>query len=115
MDGVPVIALGGNYPSSSPESNFSLTLLNLSYRRYYKFCGNCGMLSRGDNMRRTHFPFCQPDLKRHQNGYLMVGQQPKTDLVDFNMTLRMLGAVEDMPSPGLPSNSGTKGEISNCK
>ena len=41
-----------------------------------KFCANCGILGRMDNLRKYHMKFCQPDLAPGESGFLLDGQLP---------------------------------------
>ena len=63
-------------------------------RRYMKFCQQCGILGRSDNLGDTHIPICQPGLKRGATGFLMCGQYSKLDVENFRIKLRLIGVAE---------------------
>ena len=56
-----------------------------------KFCANCGILGRMDNLRKYHMKFCQPDLAPAESGFLLDGQLPNFNVQDFRAILRMAG------------------------
>ena len=57
-----------------------------------KFCRKCGYLARADNLRDEHFPSCQPELKKWENGFLMNELLPERNAEDFKLMMRLIGA-----------------------
>jgi hypothetical protein len=39
-------------------------------------------------------PYCQPGLQKWENGFLMANEQPETNLEEFKVTMRMIGAPD---------------------
>ena len=76
-------------PNSTTSQIFSTPCF---FRRTYKICSGCGLLGRQDNLRTTHFTFCQPKLLDGENGFLKVGEQPVRNSEDVEMILRLVGS-----------------------
>jgi hypothetical protein len=67
-----------------------------------KFCKCCGLMERYDNLRRTHFKYCQPAIKKSESGYLIDGHLPKDNVNDFMCLLQMVGIrYEVIPTPNV--------------
>ena len=64
------------------------------YRRYFKFCQQCGICGRNDNLKKLHIPVCQPNLKKGQTGFLKEGEFPVVGRVDFEMNLRLISTIQ---------------------
>jgi hypothetical protein len=39
-------------------------------------------------------PFCQPKLPKWENGFLMANELPETNLEEFKITMKMIGAPD---------------------
>ena len=41
-------------------------------------------------------PFCQPGLPKWENGFLMANELPETNLEEFKITMKMIGAPDQV-------------------
>ena len=65
----------------------------MCYSKCWKFCSECGIFARADNLKLQHFYYCQPQLQRGQSGFLMNDQLPESNHEDFHMLLKILGVT----------------------
>ena len=55
-------------------------------------------MGRIDNLRNSHFPYCQPLLSEDESGFLMQYSLPETNLDEFRMNLSIIGLSEKRPT-----------------